>query len=492
MEMHRKSHLRKMEIIFFVQVLFALVLLTSCANENDGYMFGESAFPVFDSHQDNDYEPYIVRVNIYVQGTENMANLLSNPYYEYAVRTLKDTAADIWTTHGISQHLFRFDFEWQNEARREEGYVLTPHHFAYPLDPEWWVRLDINPPQIPQIFEEHFYNLRWYTEQYSRAPDSYLGFYHGIRSFTVSQQSHISRTIREISELRSGDNEISIMVTNFIGHPQETIAIRDSILYFLHENPLSAISTFTFDGFFFLVFGSTGEVVEFSNRLSYRLINANSIPHVFSIHTYAAIVSSAFGNEYVQVRETYRGVREIFSEDISSDELALFERRMGNDWIFFNVFSQLISDNIAPISLSIDIPTHALVSDMINLEVNVSLYDYNQGARRNIPLRNTRATIENITGEKAANVYTFIDTTAFTELSTNRGLLVIHIYERLNTNRNEVHLSPAVSVDGIVPNMSNSVALEEFREIFNRLNSDIGNVATQHRIGEIYLHFIYR
>ena len=267
-----------LKIISGLLTAMVFLLIASCGRNGQGFGDVQNAFPPL--AEAPTAQP-AVRVNLYIQATEDMQPLLS-PDSQYAnlLNILQNSAVELWGTHGVTQHVFRFDVEWL-EVRGEAGYVRTTYHFAYPLDPVWWIRPDGVAPQIPQIFDAAFYRREWYLEQNLRAPGEYE---RRIREenppFTNREQARISRTIEEITRLRAGQNEVSVMVTNFRGHMADGIQIEDAdiirvMLEYLQIHPESAIGVFAFENgsnpFYFILFGSTREVAALSNHIAFSI-----------------------------------------------------------------------------------------------------------------------------------------------------------------------------------------------------------------------------
>ena len=124
-------------LVSIAALLVVLVIAqTSCGSEQDAsFADVEGAFPQLAYRPPAPNHP--IRVNIYVQATYDMLPLLSDgSVFREVFTVLQTTAVDLWGTGRTSQHMFRFDAEWQ-ENRGEDGYVRTAYHFAYPLDPHW-------------------------------------------------------------------------------------------------------------------------------------------------------------------------------------------------------------------------------------------------------------------------------------------------------------------------------------------------------------------
>jgi len=468
-----------------------LVFLTSCAESIE---FHRGAFPL--SSDADGLSEGLVYVHIYIQSTPDMGELLGTDYERVLAMLVgtpevPGTAEGIWTSHGISQHLYRFDVLWLEPEREFEAHG-SGRAFAYPLDPIWWTTEGVY-PQIPQIFETGFYSLEWYMAQDGRAPGVYRNRIYGP-GWNSEEQRYLSRTIDEIATLRNGDREISIIATNFIGRPSEDAVIRSAILNFLWGNDQQAISTFVFENegseFYFLIFGSTREVSDFSNRLNERLLSEPELSTFeFNFYTTGSPVSHVIGNAGVSVENTFRGVRPVFESDLSPSEISLFNEYLGNHALIYNIWPRLIDNEYAPISLNVhlDIP-QALRSRVVRNFVAIpSIFVVSEDEMvRTIPVGSTSVIVSSDTFlyDGYVNLLVNIDTSIF-ESRVQKVHLTVGLYTSIDIET------------GSTLSFGNAL----FRSTFGQLITNISREKEQrrlqgepmrHLVAQSHIHLIYR
>jgi len=427
-------------------------------------------------------------VHIYIQATEDMGLLLGTSY-NTALETLVDTAEPLWLTDGVAQHLYRFDVVWLEPERYFDAHG-GGRGFAYPLDPSWWMRSGVR-SQVAQVLEPGFYSLEWYVAQPRRAEAEYDRRIAGNPSFSDEDRRLISRTLEEISTLRNGDREISVLVTNFVGHAMENTAVRSQILGYLSGNTRQAISIFAFPNdnnpFYFLVLGSTREVIDFSEHLENRL-KGMFLDFAFSF--YATELATPILRSNADVSRdsivTSFGVRQAFNEDIIETEEMLFHRYLfdansGEDHrLLFTVWQRLIDDAIAPVGLtvhSIDVPR--MLWNSVRFDYDVSLMTVVDSGQLSPPTGRRRTSIGNnplTISDGAIDLVVELDTLALGN-GAERALLIVSLYAYLHTEVN--------------PEFGN-IQDEWFISTFNQLARNVQGTQNRVQIAELYIHYIYR
>lgn len=444
--------------------------------------FLSSAFPRWsDDSLDNS-----VQVNIYIQSSEDMVELLGTQY-NMAVDNLMCTALSRWHRYLKEQQLYRFDVLWLEDMRQSR-------EFAYPLDPYWWSSEGVR-IQSEQILEPTFYSLSWYEDQLRRSPNTYADRNAGNPSpWSAEEQRRLSRTIEEVATHRNGEREISIIVTNFVGHHLEDAAVRTQILEYLLDNDRQSIAVFAFENsgtpFCFLIFGSTKEVVGFSEQLVTQLRDI-SLEFGFDFITNSnTVISGVSRNKNVKLYvdpaqrvQTVQGVREaFFREDLSANEQNLFNTYIGEDRLLYTIYQNLIDGSIAPISLSIglDIP-HLLTNKIKAIKGDTTLNIMGQTSLS--PAIPHGATVvlmdDGLLDDGSVDLLVNVDTSIF-EGKEERALIIVQLYAELE-----------ISVESSSSHMHNN---QLFTSTFNQLSRSVtANTGTSmHPITELYIHIIYR
>ena len=477
-----------------VVIGFIAVVLVGCGR-GEGFTGVDGVFPP--SHEGVSNSNHPVRVNLYIQATTDMLSLFEDAsIYADMVRVLQGTAENLWGFHGVSLHTFRFDIEWI-ENRVEAGYIRTAQHFAYPLDPYWWYRPGDVAPQIPQIFNADFYQLEWYFSQYLRAPDIYRNrIVYNSPALTHHGHARLSRTFEEIAHLRGGQREISVVVTNFVGHsvegiPLEDESVREQILKYLQENPHAAIGTFTFPNndnpFHFIVLGSSMEVSAFSQHLMERLPMAT---FHFDFYTHAPIASVVSTNaasspgvpsvDVVQV-SIPTGVVQVFDVDLVDGEEDAFRRHFGGTHMFYHITPNQVDGSIAHLTFDVRLHIPYRISRIANFEYELSFLELRRGGLETIGIGDSRFVINSKAphpeGGTHINVSVYLDVTI---VPRSRTMLTLRLYEN-------IYRTPILG--------NSTTAL--FQETFRQLAQDV-NLAAQHRrqslsrnvAAELHLYFV--
>jgi len=494
---------------FALLAILTISLFTACSNAGEftRAIMPEESPSTFDFGDD-----FLVHVHLYIQSTHEMGELLGSDF-DRALALLvgtpevPGTAENLWGTHSIQQSLYRFDVLWM-EPERDFGIHGYGSAFAYPLDPSWWIREGVR-TQAPQIFEPEFYSINWYLEQTGRAPGVYEQRLFGA-GWSNEEQNRISRTITEISELRqSNERELSVVVTNFRGHPSEDGAIRSSILNYLWDNDQQAISTFAFSNngqeFYFIVLGTLREVSDFSHHLSVRLQASDFMLYqsaddnqqeeaqssIFAVNSFSmgALTTQISGNRNTSVVDTFRGVRLAFYDDISETESQLFYEHFGDDLLLYNIWPRLIDNNSASIQLrvNLNIPQSLRFAASGNIVAfpAFSVIDAD-GAVRSISSGNTQIRIDDSAlyngGYVILNVD--IDTNIFSN-TPQRVYLSLDVYTNVNADT------------GISLPIGNAL----FRSTFTQLETNIQREIEQrhmrgglvrHRVASLHIYILYR
>ena len=502
-------------LVSIAAILMLLIIAKTSCGQDIGFADVENAFPQFAYRPHPDTSP--IRVNIYVQGTYDMLPLLSDgSVFREVFTVLQTTAVDLWGTTRTSQHMFRFDAEWQ-EHRSEEGYVRTAYHFAYPLDPLWWNRPDGVPPQIPQILTPQFFQLEWYIAQNLRAPSEYeRRIVESNPPFTNHERAFISRTIEEISNLRSSYNEVSVVVTNFQGHvagglPTEDTQIRTQILQYLQRHPDAAVGTFVFENysnpFYILIFGPAAEVASFTNRFAVRIpvlptlvIDETDdedsegvwryllVPHVYNLYTKSyfstrtstnvSSVPNVFASDIRSI-ELPIGVTRTFESDFLLGEAELFNHYFGTNQYFISVTGLAGSIASIDVDLLLYIPYTASQRVGIVHEIELSVLDGSSLAR--ISHGNSSVVINELMPAAEgtlARLTINLDTTVFPSRN-QRAVFALYLHEVFDMTRITAYGHYTTGL---------------FREIFGLLANDI--MLTQqavertsdYALGKIYLY----
>jgi|GEM_PF-5454072 len=400
-----------------------------------------------------------VVINIYVQGTSDMSELLVDDYFRLAVEVLRSSImykpSPSWRTPGIEVNYFRFDVEWLEAQKYYERHGLGVA-FAYPLDADWMPSLYRS--QRDQILSSSFFELDWYLLQQNRAPITYATrFIFGNPTFHPEEQRHISRTMHEIAALRDGEREISIMITNFKpsayeGHNYEYV--RNQFSDFLSEESYRAISTFAFaHGFYFVMLGSAVEVWEFSSFLSNQLTNEDLLQFEDNFFTKSPRVLGEISNENIVDYIEFPGLRRPFERDLQPDERFLLE-----DGLVFYLRPRVIGREMATIQIVLDTPS------IIDLQATPRFYAVVGDTFESIEGGNSYAFFDG----NHLNIY--IDHTAFSN-SLSRILLTISI--------EQISRPPA------------QLGNELFNSVFTTLQLDIDAIGrSNYRLGEIFVYMI--
>ena len=496
--------------IIFSLFIGALAIFAGCGSSaRDSFADAQEYFPQLRYIESAPAQP--VRVNLYVQATADMLPLLNDVSHFHQVFTLlQNNAVDIWGTNRTNQYIFRFDVEWQ-ENRFEEGYQKTAYHFAYPLDPVWWSRPDNVLPQVPQILTSPFFSIDWYLTQGLRAPIEYERRLEGTPPFSNHEQAHLSRTITEITQLRSTDNQISIVVTNFVGNemggvPAEDADIRAHILEYLLVNPDSSVGVLVFENnqtpFYLLMFGSPQKIALYASRLTNRLplvrvytetdegavASDEAMRFDFTLFTTQATASQSASNVSFENGNASAdvtgfvlpvGLTQVFESDLMDGEAALFASHFGGTGNFFAVTGR--ADNVPVIQTDIYLHVPYLVARQMQLDNAFTLSSLENGVlsprapgNSSVEVTSVRPSGDGVVVTVAVNV----DVGAIGDRGS-RGVFSFTLYENL-------------IFAGSLPLATNALA----SEVFNQLSIDTGIAAQRvrnefgrHLVAEVYLFF---
>jgi len=310
-----------------------------------------------------------VTANIYFQATRNMSNLITSETSQYAraLTAVLDAPAANWGTLNYNFQAFRFDVQNQEliAARGEFAYPLTCGRDNTPNQ----IHGEQGDVHIYGVFEAGFYTFDWYLVQQNRAPGSFGAVREQLQYYP---HPYISPVVAEISALRNGEREISVIMTNLIGNPNEIDTIERSISEYLVLNPTKAVSTLAFynngDSFYILILGAITETAEFSAWLRDNLADMQP---AFGFYTMGSVVESISNNHNAAVTQEFQGSRLAFNRDIHRNEREMF-RQIGTP-LYYTVWNRLISDNTARFSIDLQLDLLELPSDMVDLTHGVTL-----------------------------------------------------------------------------------------------------------------------
>ena len=377
--LHTRRHIRLVLLI-----CTACLALAACSpGSNTSFHVSEGAMA---SNRQNPNMDTVI-THVYIQATVNMATgnkaVVLGPDYNRALELLvgnsrtgvRYAAASIWGTGG-AQRVYRSDILWIEPQRDFIAYGRG-RAFAYPLDPSFWQtpRRDF---QILQIFHSNFYQLNWYEYniydrvQYGRAPDLYYTWISGPRP--EHQEFSISGTIAEISTLRDGSDEVSVLVTNFIGRNQsEERNIDRYILDYLQDGDSRAIAFFSFANrlengekrpFHFILFGNERRVIELADYLGRQFMQSEIEVEQSPVFRREGMlagsgVNGATNMGDITITDT-RGTRRAFNRDFTQETINYFaDNGFGSDeitWRVFNIWPQLLEDaQFARVSIMMDL-----------------------------------------------------------------------------------------------------------------------------------------
>jgi len=354
----------KLRVVFvrWVALVFAataLLVLSGCISSRP-FPDGQGAFPELAPGSE---EPPPVSVNIYFQATANMQELITTEGSQYrraleAVLSIPGNWGSSTLVDMQNNGLFRFDVQNQE-------LIAMDGEFAYPLDYPEQVRGDYAGAQLLNygVFHEGFYYYGWYLTQGNRSPVSFGNVRADLEHYP---HWYISSAINEINRLRNAPGEISVVMTNFMGNPNETSAIRNQLAAYLTDNTDSAVATLAFQNgglpFYILVLGSAVEVSEFSSWLMDDL--ANMRPE-FAFYTMGSVVKNVSDNSNVRVRQEFPGVRRAFDRDIHPNERESFNR-LGTP-LYYTIWDNLIENGVAQFSLYLEMGLLDIPIEMIDI-----------------------------------------------------------------------------------------------------------------------------
>ncbi|MCL1999388.1 MAG: hypothetical protein FWG65_11550 [Turicibacter sp.] len=470
--------------LFYLVLVGTAFLLTSCANYT--HSFSRDAFP----ESINVSENTPVRVNIYFQTTSDMANLLETEYDE-VVGLLLSNAGFPWNQNIESElrRIYRFDVLWYEMRADDEPYFGRA--FAYPLDYNRQGVFDPS-PQANQILDHDFYSLAWYERQESRSPERYEQ--RNILTWGDHDKQHISRTIQEISTFRNDTGEISIMVTNFVPHlyVAEAAAIHEQIMTYFDRNENSSIATFAFENenddgdaqpFYIIIFGSTGEVVEFSSHFREQLRGINVSENFNIFDPSPALPRYAIrNNSNASVTETnVLGAGLLASSGVIDDEeRELFNLYLGEHQIVFDVRRGLLYDSgTIPIHFSVNLeglPT--VLWDAVrdeNFEISLDFRVVSESEEHLTNISSGGTTYNHNWNPSDTNILDIdmeIDASIFE--GVKRALLVLTVNADLHSQHN-----------GEI-----SANTEFFNTTFSHLLLYVQQARARLTVAEIYIHFI--
>jgi hypothetical protein len=400
-------------------VLFFLCFLSACSA---AHSLPPDAFPSV-----NEYKPPSppMRVNIYIQGTSDMADLIdeADSLFTNTITTLKNLTLRPPT----QSYFYRFDVQWLEfaaEVYREHG------AFAYPLDPSWWHRPAHFMNQIDQITDKNFFSVDWYTQQPGRGEYLY-------RNVATENARFLSSVIREIDLLRDGAHEISVVVTNFLGHAHEQSEVQALLTQYLYSDPHRAIAVFTFengvDSFFFIIMGASREVVEFS-----QMLRNEKNDHDFRLYAKNLPFMQISYNNSISTPDTPAfgpGVRLAFDSEKESD----LERNMfvvGNEtgWIFYTLLTRFIEDDIARLTLNtrLDLLPFMRNDTYINFTASISELIVFEGDQGMVTVPIGASDVNKSSLDHDGNLQLNIELDTSNLVSGNRGRFAVQVHGSLN------------------------------------------------------------
>ena len=462
-------------LYFFPLLIVSLFILGGCATNRP---FPPEAFPpsVF-QETDDPGPPNGVTVNIYIQATRNMQNLLTTEgsLYTRALDAVLRAPIYYWGVRSSAVHVFRFDV--QNQELLRDAVDQFAYRLYYPEQVRGFTQGGVS---IHGAFDVEFYEYDWYLNQHNRGAGSFGAVREQLQYYP---HLYITSVIGEIEALRGGEREISVVITNFIGNPNERSLIDSRLAEYLVGCSSRAVATFAvYNGgtpFYVLVLGSTTEVSEYATILNESLRDMNPD---FRFFTVGSVVRHVSDNHNVSVAQDFSGMRLAFDSDIHPEERDFF-RRMGTP-LYYTVWDNLIDDSTAKFSLELELELLNIPFEMVALTHSARLMWLNnsgdmvpvQGAGEYI--RIAHPSQEPIDGSRIP-LDIWVDMAAFAHLATTpiQGVLVVNL---------DARLVPTISPSGQgFPHELLIYAQRQFyREIYREDNTA--------QAAEIFIHFIYR
>jgi len=462
-------------MLLLVASFVFLIILSGCA---DNRAFPPDAFPISifaqaeDEIQDDNILP---RVNIYIQATSNMLELITgeNSSYPQALRAVLDNASN-WGTLQYHQYVFRMD------VRNQERIAMIDE-FAYPLEPDQ-IHGRVGETRVYGVFDSEFYEFYWYVRQINRASRS---FGYVREQFQHYPHHFISSVIREIHSLRNNEREISVIATNFLGNPNEGRDIYSQLTEYLVLNPNSAIATLGFynEGlpFYVLVLGSISEVSEYSAWLRESL---QEMSPQFGFYTRGSVVEHFSDNHSADVTRVYPGMRLAFDMDIHNDERNYFNQ-LGTR-LYYTVWDRLIENSTAHFYVQVELDLLEIPPEMIDLEYSIKLMVLNRSGYMDVVPR----TDEHL----SVNLLPLSGGVAPIEITIDMA-----VFEHLDTAILPIQAALAVSLEAsLSPTAFESESENHYFphpqliEIQNQFITDIDIERYSALAAEIFIHFIYR
>jgi len=470
------------------------MVLAACSGISQ---FPDEAFPAF-ARPDGEYTVYqdaaeagSVVVNTYIQATRNMQNLFTheNSVYTQVLDILLRVPSN-WGTGNYETNWFRFDVQYQ-------GPLAYADEFAYRLYREEHLnQVDgMRAHNYPYDFllygisHIQFYEYDWYVSP-GQVNRSQVLYSEARTRLEFYPDHYISSTIGEIRALRTGSRELSIMVTNFLGNPNEQPrAIREQLTTYLAQHPNNAIATFSLMNsgapFYILAFGPTAEVAQFTQWLD-RDLTALGTGFYFGFYTLGSLIGEVSTNQDVttSIGRTYSGSRLAFDGDVPRQNREHFSNLGAR--LLYTVFDRFIEDNMAHFSFDVEldfvnIPVNRLY--MINIEHNIQLKVQGPEGLTSIDEADAFITVSHPTRHELTGNTISVDITVDMDVfehEANPPLQAVLILE-LNAK-----LIPSI------PAGSAGFPHDSLMEVLNQFEIDVTELGIPAQAAEVFVHFMYR
>jgi len=444
--------------------------------------FPQEAFPLLARTQQEPSSVGIadseqVRVNIYFQATRNMLDLLETEgsVYAQALEAVLRVPGN-WGTNRHVLNTFRFDVQNQEPIRAIQ-------EFAYPLYPDQVHGSYQDGVRIHGIFEPEFYSFDWYLHQAGRAQTSFGIVRDRLQHYP---QNYITYVINEISALRTNPREISVIVTNLRGNPNEqSYLIFSALTQYLMSGADNAVATVAIynsgNPFYVLILGSGREVAQFSYWLNQSITAMN--PRLGFFTTGQIVERISTNQDIQQVRDTY-GARLALDRDIQHGERGLHNRelfnRMGTP-LYYTLWSRQMGE-VAHFNFDIELNLVNIPFEMIEISPVARLYWLSDGEMMQVG--STSEYVQIYTGQQlhsgVLSVNVFADMGVFAQITTPpiQAVMVVELY---------ASLSPIAQLQP-----EQNFPHELFVQVTDQFIRDIQIRSYSQQVAEIYVHFIYR
>jgi hypothetical protein len=434
------------KILLLAAVAVSLAVFGSCG-ESTGTLFPDELIP--NVNLNGGEEANIDKINIYVQANSGMRGLLPDEgdnQYTNALRSITRIAGNITE----NPQWYRFDVLWQDHDHFDE--------FAFPLE------------SASDILRPDFYSFGWYLNR----PPSVRNIYDREQErLSLYPYFYISRTINEINALRSKADELSVMVTNFEGHSDETEAIFQNINDYIRVDT-RAVGIFAFanegNPFYFLIFGSIREAAEFSNALYEQLRDLNP---AFAFYTRGSVINQIGGNANAEKRDFSAWVRSAFEEDMNEREKW---DKMNGKHLYYAVWRDNVDNAIAEVMLTINVNIPAVIKN--NITWRAEVYELSVAGQESMDIIRS-------TGRTTAAV-------------PNTDYSSVNLDVRLDISINEISLGEKRALLRVRLHAAHTAGLNdishfggEFSRLINTFNR-INTARNEDLAADIYIHFIIR